>query len=136
MGCGSGILALGIKKLWPDADVLAVDIDPESVRVTKRHADMNGANVTAVAGDGYAAKEVGTMPIYDLITANILAGPLIAMAPDLNRVLKPGGFAVLSGLLARQEQDVLTAHIKQGLVSKGHIALGDWRALILQKEMI
>jgi ribosomal protein L11 methyltransferase len=102
MGCGSGILALAIKKLWPDAAVLAVDIDPESVRVTKRHADMNDADVMAVAGDGYAAKEVGAAAVYDLITANILAGPLIAMAPDLNRVLKPGGFAVLSGLLVRQ----------------------------------
>lgn len=137
MGCGSGILAIGMVKIWPGIRAAAVDIDPESIIVTERHAHMNGAGslISMQAGDGYAAPLARDNAPYDLIAANILAGPLIDMAPNLNDVLLPGGFCVLSGLLGRQEQDVTEAHTKLGLQLVDRIEIGDWRALVLQKPV-
>jgi len=137
MGCGSGILAIAIAKIWPDAKITAIDIDPESIIVTKRHADMNavGPQIAPQAGDGYAAPLAKADAPYDLIAANILAGPLVDMAPDLAHCLKPGGFCVLSGLLGRQEAEVTAAHTKAGLTAIDSIALGEWRALVLQKPL-
>jgi ribosomal protein L11 methyltransferase len=135
MGCGSGILAIAFLKLWPQARMTAVDIDPESITVTGRHAIMNGVEdrIAAMAGDGYKTPLVAKNAPYDLITANILAGPLIGMAPALASVLKPGGFAVLSGLLKRQGEDVLAAHQKEGLRLVRIEEIGEWQALVLQK---
>jgi ribosomal protein L11 methyltransferase len=138
MGCGSGILAIGMVKIWPGIRAAAVDIDPESIIVTERHAAMNGAAdlISMQAGDGYAAPLARQNAPYDLVAANILAGPLIDMAGDLNAVLMPGGYCVLSGLLARQEQDVTHAHTALGLRLVDKIELGDWRALVLQKPAV
>lgn len=135
MGCGSGILAIGLVKLWPQARVVAVDIDPESVIVTERHAGMNdcGGAIVAQAGDGYAAPIVDMRAPYDVVTANILAGPLVEMAPDLNAVLKDGGYAILSGLLKRQKDEVVAAHTALGLRLVKAVEIGDWQALVLRK---
>ncbi len=135
MGCGSGILAIAITKVWPKAKVTAIDIDPESVVVTNRHAALNGAGdaITTAAGDGYNTPRCQQNAHYDLIAANILAGPLIEMAAQLNAALKPGGYAVLSGLLGRQQADVTAAHVKEGLQPVHALELGDWRALTFVK---
>lgn len=111
MGTGSGILAVAAAKLW-SVPVLAVDIDPESVIVAARHAAANGTGtaITAVQGDGFAAPAVAERGLYDLILANILAGPLIVMAPDLAEYMAPGGHFILSGLLDEQEDDVAGAY--------------------------
>lgn len=137
MGCGSGILAIAITKIWPDAHIAAVDIDPESIIVTERHAAMNdcAAQIVTEAGDGYNTALVAQNAPYDLIAANILAGPLMDMAPDLDKNLKPGGYCVLSGLLGRQENDVTAAHTALGLVPVHSITVGEWRALVLQKPL-
>lgn len=136
MGCGSGILALAAVKLWPDVEALCIDIDPESVVVTHRHAALNGCskNITAEAGDGYAAPRVAAMAPYDLVLANILAGPLVAMAPDCAKVTAPQGFVILSGLLARQEKEVTDAHLAQKLLQGQVYGLNDWRALVFHKQ--
>lgn len=133
MGCGSGILAIAMKKLRPEIAVTAMDIDPESVTVTKRHALMNGCGLVAASGDGYKTPLAQNNAPYDIVAANILAGPLIDMAGDLAKVLKPQGYAVLSGLLARQEKDVTQAQTAAGLVFMKSFAIGDWRALVFQK---
>lgn len=134
MGCGSGILAIGAVKIWPNCQTTAVDIDPESTRVTARHADMNGITGMHIeTGDGYKSPIVGKNAPYDLIIANILAGPLVDMAPELDQNLAKGGYAVLSGLLTRQADQVIAAHTALGLsVVKKH-AVGEWSALLLQK---
>lgn len=135
MGCGSGILAIAMTKLWPAIRVNAVDIEEESVVVSKRHAMMNGAekSITAECGDGYNTQLAQSGAPYDVVAANILANPLIEMAPQLAKALRPGGFAVLSGLLARQEADVVAAHEKAGLKLIDAEKIADWRALVLQK---
>jgi ribosomal protein L11 methyltransferase len=132
MGCGSGILALAMAHLWP-APVLAADIDPESVRVARFNARRNqvGARVKAVASDGYRNPAVTRRRPYDLIVANILARPLCRMAPSLAGHLAPGGVAVLSGLLARQERQVLNAHRAQGLRLLGRVAINGWTTLVV-----
>ncbi|MCE9507305.1 MAG: 50S ribosomal protein L11 methyltransferase [Alphaproteobacteria bacterium] len=137
MGCGSGILAIALTKLWPALKVTAIDIDPESVVVTKRHAEMNGVSdkIQAQAGDGYRAPLVAVNAPYDIVAANILANPLIEMAADLAAVLKPGGYAVLSGLLSRQKPEVVAAHEKLGLQLVRAEEIGDWQALVLQKPI-
>lgn len=133
MGCGSGILAIAMQKLWPQIKLTAIDIDPESVTVTKRHADMNGITLDAAAGDGYRTPLCENNAPYGLVAANILAGPLVEMAGDLAKNLEKGGYAVLSGLLARQEADVTAAQQAAGLECVRSIAIGDWRALVFKK---
>lgn len=134
MGCGSGILAIAARKLWPQATVAAVDIDPESARVTQRHAQMNGCNLLVAAGDGYAAPLVAQQGPYELIIANILAGPLIDMAGDLAHHLRAGGFCVLSGLLTSQKDDVTAAHAAHGLVYVQNHEKEGWETLVLRKK--
>ncbi len=133
MGCGSGLLAIAIAKTW-GASTLAADVDDRAVRTARDNARRNGVAplVRAVTSDGYNSIAVRRAAPYDLIVANILAGALIRMAPDLARSLAPGGAAVLSGLLGRQEFSVLAAHRAQGLGLARRIALGSWRTLVLE----
>lgn len=134
MGCGSGILAIAAAMAWK-RPVLAIDIDDEAVRVTAENARLNRvANwVRAAAGPGFDAPAMQGRLDYDLIVANILARPLISMAPALVRALAPGGEAVLSGLLIHQENQVIAAYRAQGLslVSRGRI--DDWSVLVMRR---
>lgn len=134
MGCGSGILAIAIQKTWPEVKLTAVDIDPESIVVTKRHAGFNDVQLEAADGDGYHTPLAQQNAPYDLVACNILSGPLVEMSGDLFKVLKPGGFAVLSGLLRRQREEVTGAHLRAGLTLAGVIEDGDWAALIMQRK--
>lgn len=134
MGCGSGILAIAAAKLW-NAPVLAADIDPVAVQVTKDNIAINQMQrqVQAVVSDGYDSAVIKRAGAFDLIIANILARPLVAFAPKLARKLAPGGVAVLSGLLLSQETMVRTAHRLQGLRLKERIVAGEWCTLVLEK---
>jgi len=134
MGCGSGILALAAAKLWR-APVLAADIDVESVRVTAVNARRNGVApwIRALPSVGYRNPAIGRVGPYDLICANILARSLRAMAGDLARHLAPGGVAVLSGFLARDENLVRSAHRARGLRPVRRITLDGWRTLVLER---
>ncbi|HYG87288.1 MAG TPA: 50S ribosomal protein L11 methyltransferase [Azospirillum sp.] len=134
MGCGSGILALAVAKTWR-VPVVAVDIDPEAVRVTRENARINRVHglIHAEGGDGYDTPIVGRHGPYRLITANILARPLARMAPRLKHELAPGGYAVLAGLLARQERHVIQAHRTQGLRLVARIPMGEWTTLVVRR---
>ena len=131
MGCGSGLLAIAIAKLWA-CPVRAVDNDPQAVRAAAGNAVANGVGglVSARQGEGYDAAAFGVEASFDLIAANILAGPLEAMAPDLKRHLAPGGVAVLSGLLEDQAGAVIAAHAPLSLARR--IPLGGWVTLVLE----
>lgn len=133
MGCGSGILAMAMARLWPHP-VVAADIDPEAVRVTRFNAERNALarRITAVGGDGYRQRVVNRRKPYDIIVANILARPLRRMAPQLKAHLAPGGVAVLSGLLQRQERLVLSAHRSQGLSLAARFVINGWTTLVLR----
>lgn len=133
MGCGSGILALAMAKLW-GCPVTAVDNDPDAVRLAGDCAhDNNAADLVSVyCGDGYRSPAVAKAAPYDLIAANILAGPLCDMAPDLVRHLALGGVAILSGLLKEQEARVRACHAPLQPVRT--ITLGDWVTLMMERR--
>lgn len=131
MGCGSGILAIAAAKLW-HTNVLAADIDPIAVQVTKENARINRVQgMEAIVSDGYLNERVKRGAPYDLITSNILARPLVAFAPKLAQHLAPGGIAVLSGLLASQEAQVRAAHQAQGLTLIKRFADRGWHTLVI-----
>lgn len=135
MGAGSGILAIAMAKLW-DCQILAVDIDEHAPEVVQRYATDNqvSQNITPILGDGYKAKEVQQIQGFDLIAANILANPLIAMAVELSLKLKAGGYAILSGFLSEDWERVQKAHEAQGLRAISHIEDENWIALIMLKD--
>jgi ribosomal protein L11 methyltransferase len=135
MGCGSAVLAIAAAKLWPTARALAVDSDPVAVRVARENAHINrvAARVRVVVSEGYAAPAVRRAAPFDLIVANILADPLIAMAGGLRRHLARRGHAILSGLLDRQAEAVLAAHRAHGLRLVERYDLGSWATLVLRR---
>jgi ribosomal protein L11 methyltransferase len=134
VGTGTGILAFGIARLC-NVNVLAGDNDADAVRVSRENAKVNqlAKQVRILRSDGYRAKAIRDGAPYDLVTANILANPLIQLAPDLARVLAKDGRAVLSGLLREQEKDVLQAHEAAGLALDFRLRLGDWSVLVLKR---
>lgn len=131
MGCGSGILALAMAHLWT-TPVLACDNDPECVRVTLENARLNHLEtfLTAQLSEGFTSLKGKT---FDIITANILAGPLCHMAGEASKALKPGGYIVLAGLLNRQAEDVIDAYRSAGIKLVDQLFIGDWSTLIMRK---
>ncbi|MBI4967836.1 MAG: 50S ribosomal protein L11 methyltransferase [Rhodospirillales bacterium] len=134
VGCGSGILGLAAARLWR-VPTLVADIDPDAVAVAADNARRNRAAawITAHVSNGYRHPAIGRHRPYDLIFANILARPLVSLAPALATHLAPGGHAVLAGLLERQERMVLAAHRAHGLALSGRVCRDGWSCLILKK---
>ncbi len=134
LGTGSGILAMAAAKLLR-RPVLATDIEPWSVRVTRQNAAMNGVArlVQPVLANGWHGRAVQAGRPYDLVLANILARPLCRMASDLAAALSPGGTAILAGLLDWQARMVLAAHRRQGLRLDVALHEGNWTTLVVRK---
>jgi ribosomal protein L11 methyltransferase len=132
VGTGTGILAVAAAKLL-HRSVLASDIDRGAVRVARHNVARNGvAGLVRVRGaDGYRDRAIRKLP-YDLILSNILARPLALLARDLARTLMPGGRAVLSGLLRRQEPIVLAPHRGCGIVLERRLVIDGWSTLVLR----
>jgi ribosomal protein L11 methyltransferase len=133
VGCGSGVLAIAAAKRWPTARLLAVDNDPVAVAVASANLALNGVatRCRAVLSEGLAASAVRRAAPFDLILANILADPLIAMAEPIGRRLKLGGHVVLAGLLVRQVPKVLAAYTAHGLRLAERNDLDGWSILVL-----
>lgn len=137
VGTGSGILAIAAWKLWA-TPVLATDIDPECVRVTKLHANMNETPLAdnalrTATGDGFNIPELQDGQRYGLVIANILAGPVIAMAQDLTDRVTDGGYVLLSGMLGEQAADVQAAYTSRGLKLTKRYDKEEWTSLLLKK---
>ena len=134
LGCGTGVLAIAAAKLMHQS-VLATDIDPVAVEVARENARANGFAplIHAAVADGLSSPVIRSRAAFDLILANILAGPLTKLAPDLAAALAPKGTAVLSGLLRNQEKLVLSFACAQGLVFRRALRDGPWSALVLER---
>jgi ribosomal protein L11 methyltransferase len=134
LGCGTGVLAIAASKLWRTR-VLASDIDPSATAVARQNAKDNAASITVeiVTAEGLFHPTIKHRAPFDLIVANILAAPLTQLAPPIVRLLAPRGIAVLSGLLAWQENLVLSFYRPQGLVLRERRRDGPWRALVLER---
>jgi ribosomal protein L11 methyltransferase len=132
LGCGSGILAIAMARLWR-APVIAADSDPVAVAIAAANAAANGVRLGVVRSDGMAHPALRRGAGFGLITANILAPPLIRMAPSLARRLAPGGVAVLSGLLVVEEARLGAAYRAAGLVRVRRIHDGAWSTLVMKR---
>lgn len=134
LGTGTGVLAIAIARMTK-ARVVASDIDPVAVAIAGDNARLNGVAslVRAVVADGLRNRPVRAGAPYDLIVANILAGPLVALAPAIRRSLAPGGTLILSGILTTQAQRVGAIYRALGLRRSGEITIGEWTTLILRE---
>ena len=134
LGCGTGLLAIGAAKLWRRR-VIASDIDPVAIEVARENAVANRESplVRAVVADGMDHPVLAAGAPYDLIVANILAGPLPHLAPGNARGVVRGGTLILSGLLRWQENLVLGFYRPHGLILKDIRRDGPWSALVLER---
>ncbi len=141
IGTGTGLLAFAAMHLWPRAYCTASDIDPMSVEVTAENAEKNAVPIglspgrlTLFTAAGVDHPGIVTRGPYDLVIANILAGPLIELAPSLTGVLEDGGTLILAGLLDSQADRVIAAYRVQGMRLTDRIDSGQWPTLRLRKR--
>ena len=132
IGCGTAVLAMAAAAVWPQP-VLASDIDTQAVEVARANLRANAMQdrVTVVEAAGFDHDDLNGP--FDLIFANILKGPLIALAEDLTARLSPGGHAILSGILNDQADAVIDVYRQHGNDLLHHDRIGEWSTLTLLK---
>jgi ribosomal protein L11 methyltransferase len=130
VGCGTGVLAIAAARTG-SGTALGTDIDRVSVRIANENAALNHARARFVHASGLRAAVVRERGPYDLVFANILAPPLVALAQDIKGALKPGGMAILSGLLRTQERRVLAAYVSRGFRLERRLHRDAWATLTL-----
>lgn len=135
LGCGAGVLAMAAAKTLPNAIILATDIDPDAIDVTDQNMvenDVVGRIETAVV-DGFNSP-VLTGRQFDLIFANILAGPLMGLANDIVGATAPGGHVILSGILDEKADQVALRFREAGLQVEPQPSLEGWTSLLAEKR--
>jgi ribosomal protein L11 methyltransferase len=133
LGTGTGLLAFAARWLWPEARVTATDIDPVAIEVTAANARLNGVErVELIVADGARDPRIAEAAPYDLIIANILAGPLIAMAGEIAAIAAPRATLLLAGLLSTQADKVRAAYESVGCTVEASDLRGDWTILRLR----
>ncbi len=135
VGCGTAVLAMAAAKAT-DAKVIASDIDPVAVDVAVANMAANGMTgaVKCVTAAGFDDPALGGAAPFDLIFANILKGPLIMLAPDMAKHAKPHGFAILSGLLNEQADEIIDVYARSGFNLLHRDEIVDWTTLTLRKQ--
>jgi ribosomal protein L11 methyltransferase len=133
VGCGTGVLAIAAARTHTPL-ALGTDIDPISVRIANENAALNHARARFVHASGLDAAAVRRDGPYDLVFANILAPPLVALAQDIKGALKPGGRAILSGLLRTQQRRVLAAYVSRGFRLEQRLHRDAWATLTLRRR--
>ncbi|WP_428063183.1 50S ribosomal protein L11 methyltransferase [Brevundimonas sp.] len=132
VGCGTGVLAIAAAKTGSPIAV-GTDIDEPSARIANENAEINDAKCDFYFADGLSDPRIAQHAPYDLVFANILAAPLVHLAPEIGAALKSGGVAILSGLLRTQEDRVLEAYLPLGFKVEQTIHHDAWSALQLRK---
>lgn len=132
VGAGTGVLAIAAARTGSKVAV-GTDIDAPSVRIARDNAAVNGASARFVHACGLNHRLVKDHGPYDLVFANILAPPLVALAQDIRGALRPGGIAILSGLLRTQERRVKAAYVSRGFRVVRRIHRDAWATLVLQR---
>jgi ribosomal protein L11 methyltransferase len=135
LGCGTGVLAIAAARALPAARVLASDNDPVALAIARENARLNrvGARIETVMATGFDHPALRLAQPYDLVLANVLPGPLIALALAMRRAIRPGGVAVLSGLLNHQAREVAATYRAAGFRLLRRRARGEWTALVLAR---
>ncbi|AZV77172.1 50S ribosomal protein L11 methyltransferase [Parasedimentitalea marina] len=135
IGCGTAVLAMAAARVW-DGEILASDIDQVAVDVAEANLAANGmaGRVGCVEAAGFDHADLLAAAPYDLIFANILKGPLVALAPEMATHLRPGGYAILSGILNEQAENVSEVYARNGINQVRRDEIGDWSTLLLQRQ--
>ena len=136
VGCGTAVLAMAAARLFPEAAVVAGDIDEVAIEVARANLKANGLSdrVVTVHAPGIAAPEMQAAAPHDLIFANILKGPLMALAPEIAAAAAPGGRVILSGLLEEQAEEVIARYGESGLAFRRSLPISPWITLVLEKS--
>jgi ribosomal protein L11 methyltransferase len=141
IGTGTGLLAFAALALWPRALATASDIDPVCTGVVEANAASNAVamgarpgELTMVIADGMAGPLLRARGPYDLLIANILARPLVALAPAFARAVSLGGSVLLAGLLTTQERAIRAAYTRAGFRLAARLVEGDWSILWLRRR--
>ena len=132
VGCGTGVLAIAAARTGSTV-ALGTDIDRVSVRIANENATLNRARAQFVHAAGLNDPKVRAHAPYDLVFANILAPPLVALAQDIKGALAPGGTVILSGLLRTQERRVLAAYASKGFRLVRRLHRDAWATLVLRR---
>ncbi|GHF00384.1 ribosomal protein L11 methyltransferase [Aliiroseovarius zhejiangensis] len=134
IGCGTAVLAMAAARVWPNP-VLASDIDQVAVDVAKANVAANNLEerVNCVEAAGFNAPALQEASPFDLVFANILKGPLIGLAPDMAKHLSTKGYAILSGILNPQADEVIAVYIQNGFNLVDRTEIVDWTTLVLEK---
>ena len=135
LGCGAGILAIAAAMAL-DQSIDASDIDPDAVEVTLENALQNGVGgkITAFQADGFESPKLHGKN-YDLIFANILAGPLMGLAPEISNALNPGGSVILSGILDELAAKVAARFEAENMDIEKGPSLSGWTSLKGKKRI-
>lgn len=136
LGCGSGVLAIAVARTLPRSRIMATDLDRQSVVVARENMRANGAGarIRAFVADGLGHPAIRQAGPFDLLIANILAGPLIMLAKSIARAVVPGGSLVLSGLLVPQAPQVIAAYRAAGFRLQAHTRANGWSTLTLRRN--
>lgn len=135
IGCGTAVLAMAAAKIW-DGVMMASDIDQVAVDVAEANVTANdlAGRVKCVEAAGFDHPDLQAKAPFDLVFANILKGPLIALAPDMASNIQSGGYAILSGILNPQADEVVATYGENGFTVINREEITDWTCLLLQKK--
>lgn len=135
LGCGSGVLAIAAARALPRADIMATDSDPEAVAVAQANAKANGVGgrIAFACAMGLEHPWLRHGAPFDLVIANILAGPLIALSSDLAKAVRRDGILILSGLLDREAAAVIATYLAHGFSLAAHQRIAGWSTLTLRR---
>ncbi len=140
LGTGSGVLALALRRALPGAKILGTDIDAVSIDVAQKNARRNSARsdadarLTFLIADGFADHRLRARGPFDMVIANILAGPIMALAPQLASHIAPGGTVVLSGILNDQAREIIARYRSLGFDMTAHTRLEGWSTLTMSRR--
>ncbi len=134
IGCGTAVLAMAAKRVWPEALVIASDIDAVAVEVAEANLAANGLSeeLRCIEATGFDHPDLAGP--FDLVFANILKGPLIDLAPNMASVVAPEGRVILSGILNDQADEVIEVYRGNGFNLSRSTAIGDWTSLMLSRS--
>ena len=134
VGCGTAVLAMAAARIF-SANVIASDIDSVAHSVAKMNINANGLdrNIQCFEASGFAHEQIKTKNPFDLIFANILLAPLLAIATDISKYSLSGGYVVLSGILSEQAELVVNKYTGVGFSLSNQIEIGEWVTIIFRK---
>ena len=136
LGCGSGVLAIAVAKSLPHARIVAADMDAQSVKVAAENVRLNGVarQIKVTEASATTHPDIRSRAPFDLLIANILAGPLIQLAPSFSRAVAQRGTLVLSGILIPQAPEVIASYLTQGFTLQRHDRITGWSTLTFARR--